>query len=199
MIDSAEKIRLLKKLLEKSSTVTVENSDDQNFKSWKNLVERTFIKVFGKDSTEFGYFSQLLFHYRVVVAFSGSDFTTDHRKCFREDFSILKQSIAEYIEELEEQRVNVSIVTESKPDNAINKVFISHASRDSKLVEEMIEVLEATGLDSNQIFCTSFDGYGIELGENFQVLGSIRSILAACFNILKSPMTISSVAGISLS
>ena len=31
----------------------------------------------------------------------------------------------------------------------------------------MIEVLETVGLRSEQIFCSSFEGYGIDLGENF--------------------------------
>ena len=41
----------------------------------------------------------------------------------------------------------------------------------------MIEILESIGLDSNQIFCTSFEGYGIELGENF--LDSIKNELSS--------------------
>lgn len=177
MIDTAEKIRLLKKLLEKSSSVTVEKSDDPNFKTWKNLVERTFIKVFGKDSPEFEHFSDLLFFYRVMISFGGENYTADHLRCFREDFGMLKSSIEQYIEELEEQQGNAVVSTAELPERPITKVFISHASKDSEYVEEMIEVLESIGLDSNQIFCTSFEGYGIELGDNF--LDSIKDELSS--------------------
>ncbi|MCD4735492.1 MAG: toll/interleukin-1 receptor domain-containing protein [Bacteroidales bacterium] len=177
MIKANEKIRLLKKLLEKSSDVTVESSDDSNFKSWKNLVERTFIKVFGKDSTEFSHFSELNFFYPAMVFFGDSDYSKDHLRCFKEDFSMLKSSIDQYIEEIEEQPENISEKPELENNKQISKVFISHASKDSEIVEEMIEILESIGLNSNQIFCTSFEGYGIGLGNNF--LDSIKSELSS--------------------
>lgn len=177
MIETKEKIRLLNKLLEKSEEVTVENSDDPTFKGWKNLVERTFIKVFGKDSMEFEHFSELLFFYRIMVSFGYEDNTADHLRCFREDFKMLINSIKQYIEELEEQQSILPTKVEMNIDNSISKVFISHASKDFEIVEEMIEILETIGLDSNQIFCTSFEGYGIGLGDNF--LDSIQSELSS--------------------
>ncbi|TOH96971.1 hypothetical protein CGI69_24235 [Vibrio parahaemolyticus] len=64
-----------------------------------------------------------------------------------------------------------------KVDQAINKIFISHASKDADVVEEIIELLEAIGVESNQIFCTSFEGYGIDLGENF--LDAIKTELSS--------------------
>lgn len=181
MISKDEKVRLLKKLIEKSSTVIVESSNDPAFKSWKNLVERTFIKVFGKKSTEFEHFSSLNFFYHAVVFFGDSDYSADHLRCFKEDFKMLISSIEQYLEELEEQKEqevqeNNSPVKEEK-EMPISKVFISHASKDSVFVEEIIEILESVGLDSNQIFCTSFEGYGIGLGENF--LNSIKDELSS--------------------
>lgn len=47
------------------------------------------------------------------------------------------------------------------------KIFISHATKDKELVGEFIEILENIGINSTQIFCSSFEGYGIPLGENF--------------------------------
>ncbi len=47
------------------------------------------------------------------------------------------------------------------------KVFISHSSKDALIVEQMIELLEAIGVPSDKIFCTSFDGYGVALGADF--------------------------------
>ena len=49
----------------------------------------------------------------------------------------------------------------------ITKVFISHSSKDKDYVEEVIDLMGTIGLCNDQIFCSSFDGYGIELGENF--------------------------------
>ncbi|MEE2023043.1 hypothetical protein [Alkalimonas mucilaginosa] len=126
MPDQAEKLRLLRKLLDKSEAVTVENSDDPEFKSWKNLVERTFVKVFGKDSTEFEHFSELLFYYPTMVYIAGFDYSADHLRAFRHDFKLLKDSINQYIEDIEEEAPNdsdQSLATNSEP--SASKVFIS--------------------------------------------------------------------------
>ena len=53
------------------------------------------------------------------------------------------------------------------PKTISKKIFISHASKDKDLVGELIDLLENIGLDSHQIFCSSFEGYGIPLGEDF--------------------------------
>ena len=51
--------------------------------------------------------------------------------------------------------------------NALKKIFISHATKDKEIIEELIDLLENIGINSAQIFCSSFEGYGIPLGENF--------------------------------
>jgi hypothetical protein len=176
-MNNQEKIKQLKKLLSRAEMVTVEKSSDPDFKQWKNSVERTFIKVFGKDSTEFEHFNDLLFHFRVFMFTGTSDYTADHLRCFRRDFKMLISSIEEYIQDLEDelpQEVGGKMIDS---ETSINKVFISHASKDAEIVEEIIELLEAIGVESNQIFCTSFEGYGIELGENF--LDAIKNELSS--------------------
>ena len=45
-------------------------------------------------------------------------------------------------------------------------VFISHSSKDKAFVEELVELLESIGFDEGNLFCSSVDGYGIELGED---------------------------------
>ncbi|ARD45293.1 toll/interleukin-1 receptor domain-containing protein [Colwellia sp. PAMC 21821] len=160
-----KKISLLQKLIEKSVAVTVESSSDPEFKSWKNLVERTLIKVFGKKSTEFEQFSALTFHYRVFIVTSSSDYTSDHLRVFKQDFKMLITSIYQYLEEMMEEKPE--IIEPLNDEKPLTKVFISHASADADVVEEVVELLETIGLESNQIFCTSFEGYGIDLGENF--------------------------------
>jgi len=47
------------------------------------------------------------------------------------------------------------------------KIFISHSSLDSKIVEKVIDTLEAIGVPSDKIFCSSFEGYGVKLGSDF--------------------------------
>lgn len=169
MLKDSEKVRLLKKLLDRADLITVESSSDLEFKNWKNLVERTFIKIFGENSTEYKHFSELRFFFQPIMWTTDSDFTADHLRVFRQDFGVLKSSITTYIEEIEEQVEHSSETFESVSNGSsiMSKVFISHASKDAALVEEVVELLESIGLESHQIFCTSFDGYGIGLGENF--------------------------------
>jgi hypothetical protein len=166
----------------KSEEATVESISDPIFKGWKNLVERTFIKVFGKNSTEFEHFIELDFYSIDFFesVYDNNDGAAEHLKCFKEDFSMLISLINQYLEEVEEQ-IESNPVKQIVDDNGISKVFISHASEDADIVEEVIEILESIGLDSNQIFCTSFDGYGygygIGLGDNF--LDAIKGELAS--------------------
>lgn len=49
----------------------------------------------------------------------------------------------------------------------MKKIFISHSSKDVSFVEHVIDLLEIMGIKSKSIFCTSFEGYGVALGESF--------------------------------
>jgi TIR domain len=151
-------IDMLQRLLSQSATITVQDSEDVNFQTWKHTVERTFIKVFGDNSPELNQFKKLSFCYPVY--FDNIDNFSKDREYFRKDFDIITALIKSYIEELNEDFM-------SKENQAISKVFISHSSRDDALVEILVELLESTGLPSESIFCTSLAGYGIKLGDNF--------------------------------
>lgn len=61
--------------------------------------------------------------------------------------------------------------------NTLKKIFISHAIKDKEIVEELIDLLETIGINSTQIFCSSFEGYGIPLGKDF--LETIKEELSA--------------------
>jgi hypothetical protein len=68
--------------------------------------------------------------------------------------------------------VKINEVTSMQPSEKIKndpKIFISHAWKDKlidALYSEVIILLEAMGVKSDQIFCTSFEGDGISPGEN---------------------------------
>ncbi|TXD81175.1 TIR domain-containing protein [Subsaximicrobium wynnwilliamsii] len=49
----------------------------------------------------------------------------------------------------------------------MKEIFISHSSLDSKYVEKLIDIFEAIGVPSDKIFCSSFEGYGVRLGNDF--------------------------------
>lgn len=162
-----QKIDSLKKLLDKALEVKREDSSEPDFKVWKNLVERTLIKVFGNDSFELDEFRKLKFFYNPMISYLGEDYSSEHLRCFRRDFEIAKKQISSYIEELEEEPTTTNVESNQSTKSGINKVFISHSTKDKDYVEELIDILETIGLKSTQIFCSSFDGYGIDLGEDF--------------------------------
>ncbi len=49
----------------------------------------------------------------------------------------------------------------------MKSIFISHSKKDIEYVDVLIDILEAIGVPSGKIFCTSFEGYGIPLGNDF--------------------------------
>lgn len=165
-MDTYQKIKSLNRLLENSKKITNESSTDSEFKVWKTNVERTFLKIFGEASVELKSFKEMRFFYNPQISFVDINYTSDHLICFREDFKTSIKQIESYIEECTYDLEDTKTL-DKKVDTNISKVFISHASKDKEIVEEIIELLEVFGLDNNKIFCTSFEGYGIPLGENF--------------------------------
>jgi hypothetical protein len=115
----------------------------------------------------------LRFFYYAMIMTLGEDYSYQHRQCFDRDFQILTSSIRNYIEEVQLEpdaappAINVPSGVSREPERTISRLFISHAAEDKSIVAELIELLETIGLTHEQIFCSSFPGYGIELGRNF--------------------------------
>jgi len=49
----------------------------------------------------------------------------------------------------------------------MKKIFISHSTKDKIFVEYLTDLLESMGVPAAKIFCTSLEGYGVPLGDNF--------------------------------
>ncbi len=105
------KIKLLEKILEKSSEVNIESSGDPNFQSWRNLTQRTLINVFGEDSFEVKEFEKLDFCYNPSIMVGGTDYTRYDLKYFRNDFETTKKNIENYIEDLKDEMLDEDIET----------------------------------------------------------------------------------------
>ncbi len=58
-------------------------------------------------------------------------------------------------------------ITEDSNQIIYEKIFISHSSRDKDYVEQLIQLLNDIGISKsrNSIFCSSFEGYNIPIGE----------------------------------
>lgn len=78
--------------------------------------------------------------------------------------------------------------------NNQKKIFISHSTKDVKYVEHLIELIESMGVTEKQIFCSSFEPYGIPLGENFlerikqELSNEVIVLFVLTQNFLASPI-----------
>ncbi|MDB5086929.1 MAG: hypothetical protein JWR09_923, partial [Mucilaginibacter sp.] len=140
---------------------------------WKTMVEKDLIKIFGIDSIELREFKKLNFFYKPRHRTLGSNFTREDRQIFTRNLDSLVKSLNSYILGIKETVDDKKISIDQSHSHTPNKIFISHASSDSRIVEEIIDLLENIGLGSNQVFCSSIEGYGINLGDNF--LEAIKS------------------------
>jgi len=84
-------------------------------------------------------------------------------------------SFEKYLNWLDQENQKTHIKSTTNQMSNERKIFISHSSLDSKIVEQVIELLEGMGVPSDLIFCSSFEGYNIGLGEDF--LETIRKEL----------------------
>ena len=134
-MDTSAKIAALQRLLDLAAEIKVHDSDDPEFKTWKNTVERTLIRVYGQPSPEVEQFNKLRFFYQAIIMALGEDYSHEHRRCFDRDFQILTSSIRSYVDELEQSAPTVpAIDAPALVEPRIARVFISHASADAPLV-----------------------------------------------------------------
>lgn len=159
-----QKLEALNKLLFMAERLNNYSSSDPDFKNWKFLCVRTLRSIYGENSAEALQIENLKFFYNPGIWVSGRDYSNEHYRCFMRDFEQSKKLLALLKSDFESDDTEIADPPE---ENQINKVFISHSSKDVKVVEEFVDLLETIGLDSNQIFCSSLSGYGIPLGENF--------------------------------
>ncbi len=68
---------------------------------------------------------------------------------------------------LENRKPEQQIVESDDEPIVYEKIFISHASKDKDYVEQLIQLLNDIGISKNRnsIFCSSFEGYNIPIGE----------------------------------
>lgn len=165
-MNKENKLKMLQKLIDKSDEVKIMDSSDPIFKSWKDLCERTFAKIYGEQSRELQQFLNLKFYYNPSMWTMGHDYSHEHRQCFIRDFNtaktnmeLLKEEINEFSED--DQNIEESIL------NEYESIFICHSSKDKSIVEDLIDIIETIGIPSSRIFCSSISGYGVPLGDDF--------------------------------
>lgn len=171
---------------------------DQNiytpkFKNWESKAYRRIVKIYGVDSAEYRALNEIKFHripgyelYDEVPI----DVENAHFNSCLDQASLLFEALLEELEILPERQVEVEAISN------ISKIFISHASIDKKLVSEIVHLLTLIGVQDESIFCTSLDGYGIPLGENWlqtlksEVSGEVIVLFVISENYYKSTVSL---------
>lgn len=188
-----QRIKKLKNLLETAKELKNQFSEE-SFESWKIRTQHTLERIYGVESKEVEKFDEIRFYpmsfsmdgdnseYFKKAAFTGISSTID----------ILNLYIEDLVEDIEIEKTNKS--EDLIYNSEYTKIFISHSSEDKDIVENVIDLLEDIGISSNQIFCTSFEGYGIQVGENFleTIKSELNSNVLVLFilsnNFYKSPV-----------
>lgn len=83
----------------------------------------------------------------------------------KNDFNELKNKLLTMREHLDKYYPMGGVEMKDKAEKP-SKIFISHASKDKEYVAKIIELLDDMGLTSNEVFCSSFPGYDIPVGED---------------------------------
>lgn len=71
---------------------------------------------------------------------------------------------------MEVEEIYADLVIDSptkQSEKMIKEIFISHSNLDAKYVEQLIDIIESIGVPSEKIFCSSFEGYAVRLGNDF--------------------------------
>lgn len=96
----------------------------------------------------------------------------------------------------EPQKEEISLNNTNQIKMKEPKIFISHSSDDKDVVGKVIDILEAIGVPSGKIFCSSFEGYGVKLGEDFlerikkELDNDVMVLFILTSNFYKSPISL---------
>ena len=140
------------------------------FTAWKDATYRTLVQMYGKSSLEATRFNELRFALRpgAKVVRGTPDHQERKRKAFHRDLHIAVAALTSYLADLtDDMNTSAHSVDAANPAASTKRVFISHSSQDAAIVTELLDILGVLGLGPDHIFCSSVDGYGIPLGENF--------------------------------
>lgn len=64
------------------------------------------------------------------------------------------------------EKENMYMTKDKNAKRKLNKIFISHSTRDKEYARAFVTLLEDIGLEKEMIFCSSIDPYGVPLNKN---------------------------------
>jgi hypothetical protein len=151
----------LQQFIERAEGLRGQNADTPEFNVWNNDVIRFLKKEYGSTSDEFRSFKKIHF-FNVQMAILSGEYQND--KEFRNGIQEAILTLKSYQDDIYEEG---KLPADNETTATYRKIFISHSEEDKPIVGELIDLFEGIGLKPEQIFCSSFEGYGIPLGEDF--------------------------------
>lgn len=165
-------------ILEKYGKANISQTEfqalEKDYDYWGDEVEELLKQRFDNPQNE--YYNS----FKNAGSFNTSSLTAVMRGANPSDIRFRHKYFKDRVEPRIENLISLSKKLKFVPDTANNdnkenndtsmanpKIFISHSSLDSKIVEKVIDTLEAIGVPSDKIFCSSFEGYGVKLGSDF--------------------------------
>lgn len=74
------------------------------------------------------------------------------------------------------KNVSKQLSTDTKNEKKTPMIFVSHSAKDKRFVEALVDMLESIGFTSENLFCSSIEGYGIPLSNDiFETLRALFS------------------------
>lgn len=201
LISPAQKAKKLQQVLERAATFADDKATSAAFTAWKDFTARTLTQLYGAGSFEATKFEALRFVPRAGLKVVPN--TVHHQelkqKAFRRDLHIAVEAIKSYLADLTDEMnpPEQPAATSSTPQAtqaAPKRLFISHATVDAPIVEELLDILGLLGLGPDHIFCSSVAGYGIPLGEDFyerlrtELTTDVLVLFVLSANFFKSPV-----------
>lgn len=162
---------LLEKLIELHSKIgELMNLDAESpeFDKWERSVQQVIDKIYGEGTKHSSEFKNVTYLSWDIY----SDYP-DHRTPYIKGLNTARNIIEVIIDDCKQELLEMksSSIDEEKSNEIserIERIFISHSSKDKEYVDLFVNLLSDIGLDRNgkRIFYSSMDGYGIPLGEN---------------------------------
>ena len=163
-------IKLLNSIVDNANRIFDVGRESTEFIKWNKSVENALERIFDDYNNRLLELHGISYSPgRVLNMWDGDDMHSvieAYNQGLKKTIAILES----YIEEIEnywEEEGPSDVFNSDKPIITPSKIFISHSTKDKKFVEKIIDLLEGIGLNQKQIFCSSFEPYGIPLGEDF--------------------------------
>lgn len=155
--------KIMKGMISEAETLSEGKMHSPEFRTWVDKWFRRIESIYGLDSPEYRGLNSINFFLQHKIS-TPEVFEKKEREHMKKCMLEAKLFFEGLIEELELlPKANFA----KEPSGKVSKIFVSHSSDDKKLVSEIVHLLSLIGVQDSSIFCTSLDGYGIPLGDNW--------------------------------